>query len=117
MPDAYDRQNNLQHERLDAYAVAVELDGVEIAPAIAAVARGRSRIPSPWWIGSGGIRLLPRRCTISQPLPPEGEVQRWTVKRKADAVHCLDRDSTQRPHQAMDYRMLQQAFLNSQPAA
>jgi len=31
MMDSYDRQNTLQHERLDAYRVAVELDGAVVA--------------------------------------------------------------------------------------
>ena len=31
MPDTNDRQNTLQHERLDAYSVAVELDGAVVA--------------------------------------------------------------------------------------
>ena len=31
MPDTHDRQNTLQHERLDAFAVAVELDGAVVA--------------------------------------------------------------------------------------
>ena len=31
MMDSIDRQNTLQHERLDAFAVAVELDGAVVA--------------------------------------------------------------------------------------
>ncbi len=31
MMDSFDRQNTLQHERLDAFAVAVELDGAVVA--------------------------------------------------------------------------------------
>jgi four helix bundle protein len=31
MQNTYDRTNTLQHERLDAYAVAVELDGAGVA--------------------------------------------------------------------------------------
>ena len=30
MQNAFDQQNTLQHERLDAYTVAVELDGVVV---------------------------------------------------------------------------------------
>ena len=47
--DSYDRQNTLQHERLDAYAVAVELDGAVVAIAHRS-GRGRA------WIADQAMR-------------------------------------------------------------
>ena len=59
MMDSYDRQNILHHERLDAYTVAVELDGAVVAIAHKA-GRGHA------WIGDQVMRasasvVLPRR--------------------------------------------------------
>jgi len=55
MQNTYDRQNTLQHERLDAFTVGVELDGAVVGIAHRC-GRGHA------WIADQAMRPAPAWC-------------------------------------------------------
>jgi len=72
--ETFDRQNTLQHERLDAFAVAVELDGAAVA-----IAHRSGRAHS--WIADQAMRASASVVlNLADALGREGADRAWALR-------------------------------------